>query len=162
MTFALIIVLAIAIVVGVVLARQKRTYGSVGAAFARDLGESRAALKSARADVKRLEQARQSELSKAEAAVTSLTDRVQELEAPGTGTTLVTLGTARLNAHSLVLGGQTVPLLGLAARCESGPTASYIYADLPDGRSVHQSFSTEWAGTGKLHTRPRSRVATTS
>jgi hypothetical protein len=128
-------------------------------AFSRSHKEERQRVKEAKREVNDLEHQRDKELKGVQkvlnAAIKNYDSRIQQaekvisdLQNPGKGKKIVTVGKVTLYEHLVEVRGQKIQLSGLSVRVESTATASYLYFTTSGGGTLMESFSTEWRDTG--------------
>ncbi|MCW2605760.1 MAG: hypothetical protein JWO60_453 [Frankiales bacterium] len=146
-----VVVVVLAVFVGL----RARRFGGLAAAFSRSDKAQRTELVAARKVVQQAGKDRDARLAPvrqaADAAVGSYAQRVAQAEqalglarTPGHGPQLLRLGAVTLHEHVLVMAGQVVPLLDLQVAVQPTYNTAALVVQLPDGRRVSQSFSTEW------------------
>ncbi len=146
----LLLLLAVAVFVGL----RVRRFGGLAAAFSRGDKAQRTELMAARKVLQQAVKDRAARLAPvhrlAESAVNAYTQRVRQAEQaltlardPGYGAAVGRLGPVTLYEHALVLPGEAVPLRSLGVAVQPAYNTAALLVQLPDGRRLSHSFSTE-------------------
>ncbi len=149
---AVLIVLAAA---GAVFFKIALSYGGVKAFLSKNLKPDREVLKAARKKAKSLAKAAAGELKSAVSKVKdeektyqrqiATAEAEHELWAnPGTGKSLVRLGSVTLYEHALKVGGDTVDLDGISVDSKITDMSAVLVVTLPNGIKLTESFDTSW------------------
>lgn len=159
MIFVLLPLGVLALVVLTVVIVSVRRFGSISAAFRKDLKADRKRLVEQRAAVRSLTRERDRAVRDAQSVVDKASKayddrvgqrkrRLAELEEPGKGSKVLSLKDVVLFTHVVQVAGRTVPLAGAKAHVVTTASSANLYVTDASGRSHMRTFDTRLKDVG--------------
>lgn len=143
--------LIVLIVVALFLMVKVKRYGSLSAAFSKNLKNEREELAAARHEASRLRRERERELWRARSEVDRLTEELEALLEPGSGKQVAKVGPVTAREHVLEIHGAVMPLDGMRVRIDTrGALINFAFLD-KTGLEAAASFDTAVRQVGVDH-----------